>query len=171
MAVSYYLIFHRCTFNPELEWATKYHWNAAGGDDAVAEAIAQAEANLTVVGVSFNRWEWYNAAGHKAAEGNIAGVNGIHNGDMMPIKYAVLLRLNVGTILGRPSQRYIHGYPESFSTNGIPTAGLLTSRNDYSIALLSIPPGGDYVDSDSNVVEGHGFRTFTKRKRLRRLPI
>lgn len=171
MAIPYYLLYHTCAVAQELEWATKYYIQGDNSDD-VANTLANAERVFYHTSVTINRYEWFNQDGHKGAEGTFTGITGTQGGsDMMPIKYALLLRLQTGVVSGRPSTRYIHGWPESFQTNGVRTADFVDARQDYELALQGLPVPNMYVDSDGNPVNSHLLRGFSRRKRMRRKPM
>lgn len=164
-AVPYILIYHRVGTGI-LEWATKYsHTISLAQNDSTASDIALAEAELCDSSVTFNRWEGFNAAGVKQAEGNITGVVGQQAGDMMPIHYAMLLRLNAAAIVGRPSTRYIHGWVEGWQTDGTINAAGLTAVTAYQNALAAMI---FLTDSDGSAISSITFRGFSRRKRMRR---
>lgn len=169
MAIPYMLLYHVTSYAPGLEWATKYHFDTPGEiDDSKAVQVAEAEAELCHTGITFNRWEGFDASGHKFTDGSLSTVGLIGGTDMMPIQYAILLRLSTGPLIERPSVRYIHGWSEGFQSNNSTTAAFTTALNAYQTAMAAV---GGYVDSDGLAVNTHLFRKFTRRRRMRRIAL
>jgi hypothetical protein len=150
-----------------LEWGTKYYCGAllTGPEASIwATELAEAEANLFVDDVVITRYEWISTLGVIIAGGTLAEP-GIAGGDMQPIRYALFLRL-VSTGPGRPSSKYIHGWPEPFQTDNGITGTFTTALAAYVTGLTSASQ--QLVDSDGTNVTNVTFRGFSRRKRMRR---
>lgn len=149
-----------------LEWATRYYVSGFGGSthSGRATALAGAEQPLVTPDISFSRWEILDAAGAKINEGSFTLIVGTAAGTVMPIHYALLVRLN-STGPGRPSVKYLHGYSEDAVDNGLIDTATLTALNIYGADLV----GEGVVDSDGVAITGVSFRSFTRRKRMRQV--
>lgn len=166
MPFPYMLLYHRSAFDPSLEWATKYHFQSIGDmNDSVADQVADAEGIMCHSSITFNRWEGYDSLGHMFTSGTVVA-GGAAGGEAMPIKYALLLRLQTAGSLGRPSVRWIHGWPEAWQSGGSLSLSGTTAIQDYNAAMVSV---ANYRDSSGLAVPSHLFRGFSRRKRMRRL--
>ena len=151
----------------QFEPACKYYMANEGLlTQATAESLMNAMKPLQCIDVAYTRWEGFNTDGLKVVEGALSGY-GSAGGQTMPFTYALLLRLLSVQNVKRPSVKYIHGYGEDFTLNGRPTSDFLGRVAVYGIALSVV----GVVDSDGGNVTGAAFRTFSRRRRIRRLTI
>lgn len=151
----------------QFEPACKYYMANEGLlTQATAESLLNAMKPLQCIDIAYTRWEGFDADGLKVEEGALSGY-GSAGGQTMPFTYALLLRLLSVQNVKRPSVKYIHGFSEDFTQNGRPTSEFLARVAVYGIALSV----AGVVDSDGGDVTGAVFRTFTRRRRVRRLTI
>jgi len=142
------------------EWANSYY-KADDWTFGEVENLVDAEAPLMSGEVEYTRYEVINPGGVKIHDFAIGGT-GTDLAQILPIKYAALIRLNSDGIK-RPSTKYIHGITEAFTNNGLPDSSFLSKITTYGTALATM----DVQDSDEAPVTGATFRGFTRRKRLR----
>jgi len=71
----------------------------------------------------------------------------------------------VSPAVKRPSVKYLHGVPKSYSSNENPTAAYVLGLGDYADALQSV----NVVDSDGGFVTGAQFRHWGHRSKMGRV--
>jgi len=147
-----------------LEWCNKYFIKDGVSitPSSLAAALVNAQKPLQCAPVSYTRYRYLDAAGSVVAEGTLTGV-GTATGDMMPIHYAILVRITGISNVKRPSVKYIHGFTESWNTNGVWQTAGNTALAAYATALNS----NNVCDSDNLLITDAVFRGFSRRKRMR----
>lgn len=135
----------------------------ASGAQALADELADAQRALVCNNVAFSRWEHLNASGSVVNEGSLGNVLGSQTGNMQPFKYCLLLRLLTDNRVEKASTKFIHGFPDDFFVDGVPTAGFLTLVAVYAGKIASL---GTW-DSDGQTVTDVVFRTFSRRRKIR----
>lgn len=153
------------SYEPSNKWFLLNAVTSPVAADALAVGIANASRSLQHTSVTYTRWEYYSAANIKTFEGSLPGtLVGTVGGEVLPFKYCVLIRL-ASTGAARPSVKYFHGISEASVTNGVPTGGFITDIGSAGLAWQ----GSDVVDSDGAEISGALFRSFTRRKKVRRI--
>lgn len=149
-----------------LEWCNKYYIPdvVAITASTLAQNLANAQKPLQSTAITYSRYRFMAADGSLVEEGSLTGT-GSGTGDMMPIHYAMLIRLQGGTEIGRPSVKYIHGWLESFQANNVPTA----TQNSVVAAFGTALNGLEVANSNGIEVTSVQFRGYTRRKRMRAL--
>lgn len=131
----------------------------------LAVGIANAARTLQHTSVTYTRWEYFTTANTKHFEGSLPNtLVGTVAGETLPFKYCVLIRL-ASTGAKRPSVKYFHGISEASITNGTPNGGFITDIGSAGLAWA----GQDVADSDGADISGAIFRSFTRRKKVRRI--
>lgn len=147
------------------EWGTRYYISPPGLEPIadIAEDLAQAESPLFSDNIAITRFEHLDNDGSIIQGGPLA-IQDANTNDMMPLNYAILIRLVSGGPK-RPSTKYIHGWCENFQTDGEANTALSTAITNYSTAIVA----RGVQDSDDFTVVAAQFRKFTRRRRIRRL--
>lgn len=127
----------------------------------VAAGIADAQALLIPNSITISRWELLDPTGTKIDEGVLA-VSGTVASEYSTFKFASFIRLNSAGDK-RPSTKYVHPLPETFLTNGVPTAACLNAVGTYGSDLVSY----DVADSEGVPISSAQFRHGTRRKHVR----
>lgn len=149
----------------QFEPACKFYLATTGlVSQTTAESLMNAMKPLQCIDVAYTRWEGFDSSGKKTEEGSLSGY-GTAGGQTMPFTYALLLRLTSEQNVNRPSTKFIHGFAEDFTLNGRPSTGFLGLVTAFGLSLSII----GVTDSDGSNVTGAVFRTFTRRRRVRRL--
>lgn len=149
-----------------LEWANKYYIQAGNPDSAatIAANIYTAQKVLQINTIVYSRYRYLESDGTLISEGSVTG-SGTAAGEMMPIHYALFIRLSGVTEIGRPSSKYIHGWSEGFQSGGVIVAAGTTAFNTYAAAILSY----GLANSNGAILGSLQLRGFSRRKRMRRL--
>ena len=147
-----------------LEWCNKYF--IAGSNVSTANTIAQAvrdmQKPLQTTGITYTRYRHLDSDGTLMSEGALTGTGTVAT-EMMPIHYALLLRITVSTEVGRPSSKYIHGWPETFQADNSLSAAGITAISNAGLALA----GAGLANSQGAFAQNFIFRNFSRRKRMR----
>lgn len=147
-----------------LEWCNKYYIQAGNTNPSatIANTIRDFQKPLQTTNITYTRWRRLSGTGTLIAEGAMTGA-GTATGEMMPIHYAMLIRLIATTEVGRPSVKYIHGWSENWQSGNILTSGAITALTNMGVAVLA----AGLANSNGNVLENVVFRGFSRRRRIR----
>lgn len=152
------------SYEPSNKWFLYNPLSSPVDAASAALGIAAASCTLQHSSVSYTRWEYVSEAGIKTFEGAFpGGVNGVVIGEVLPFKYCVLIRL-ASTGAARPSVKYFHGIAEASITNGVPSGGFISDIGSAGLDWAA----RDVCDSDRSDISGAIFRSFTRRKKVRR---
>ena len=152
------------SFEPSNKWFLYNPLSSPVEAASTSLGIAAAGCALQHTSVSYTRWEYVSEAGIKTFEGAFpGGVVGGVIGEVLPFKYCALIRL-ASTGAARPSVKYFHGIAEASITNGVPNGGFVTDIGTAGLAWAAL----DVCDSDRSDISGAIFRSFTRRKKVRR---
>lgn len=134
-----------------------------GINQALANDLADAGTGGICAAWSYSRWTHLDSDGHKVDEGTLTGA-GTFGGSKLPSKYCAFVRLNSDGP-GKPSSKYLHGLSETMMTDGAPAADYLT----WLAFFVGVLKGNGLMDSDLFDIESATFRSFSRRRHVRRL--
>lgn len=149
-------------YQPSMRW---YLDGVSSPQQSEAESLATVLAAMISDQADFVAWEGFNAAGDKVSEG-VLSEPGTFGDEPLPPKYCALWRLISEVPVGRPSVKFVHFLSEGMMTDGVPTAGYLAALAASANDLVGL----GVTDSDGSNISDIAFRSFTRRKKVRRKP-